>query len=115
MIFGVEMELLLILIAIFVIGLPLVITVLNVINLVKNKKGLAYWLLPLTVIIGSAFYKVLLVSGNVTGQWYEVIINNEIHEPISYEHWAGFMLPVVLGYLGLAFLIYGDDEKSHRF
>lgn len=91
---------------------PISFTLLNLYILFSRKYKLAYFMLPLTVVIGSLSYWALLKVTDVGGDWYEAVYETSFHSPISSEHFLGFLIPIALGYLGLAILTYGRNGKK---
>lgn len=95
-----------------VFAVPVLLTGFNIFILISKKYKFAYVIYPLTVIIGSILYLVFIIFMDVTGPWYEAILQYQLHECISSDHWLGFILPIVLGYIGVGILLYGKDAKK---
>lgn len=91
---------------------PLAFTGMNIYILFSQKYKLAYFMLPLTVVIGSVSYWLLLDILNVRGKWFESIYATEFHEPISSAYSLGFLLPILLGYLGMLVLTYAKSDEN---
>lgn len=91
--------------------IPSSLTALNIFILVSRKYKIAHLIYPLTVIIGSVSYWILLLILDVDGYWDKQLTEIQFHEPISSQYYLGFIIPIIAGYIGLAVIIYLKDIK----
>lgn len=101
-----------ILTAILFIGLPVVITALNVWNVFAKRKLIPKTLLFLTVILGLCFYCVYLAAFNVTSvEWSEAVVVHEHHVPIAGDYCISFVALIAAGIVSLFTLALVPAEK----
>lgn len=91
-------------------GVPFFLTVWNIKNFIRPKRvKLPAWL---TVFIGAVLYFLLYgLVFDTTGDWYEAVFPQQLHNSISSEYAWTVILPVVLGFAGLLTLISVKAEK----
>lgn len=90
-----------ILFAIFI-GIPFVLSFLNLWNLFAGRKLIPRVLLFLTLILGIAFYWVHAVVFDVTdAEWNEEVIEGAYHSPLSGEYLFSFLTLIAVGIVSL--------------
>ena len=97
-------------------GVPIILTIWNFINLVlkRPKHPLVAFILTLT--LGLAFYSILFyIHWDPYGDYYEVVHLYQSHNPLYSENLLSFALPCIIGFLGLIALAFLPVEKASPF
>ncbi len=97
-------------------GVPVILTVLNCWNLFSKKKKYPEISLVLTLSLGIAFYVLLFyIDMDPYGEYYEVIHMYQTHNPLYSENILSFLLPCMVGFLGLLALVFLPVDKTSPF
>ncbi len=92
----------LVLLIAFLLGVPFVLSFLNLWNLLARRKLIPRVLLFLTVILGIGFYWIYLGTFDVTDmEWNEAILAGEHHTPVSNEYLFSFVALTAVGIASL--------------
>lgn len=97
---------------IVVLGIPGVITILNIVNLFKKKRIKPKLMLVLTLVIGLWDYLILFfVVADMKGDYYQVIYETQVHNVLYSEKLLSFVLPCIAGLTGLLILGLSPAKK----
>lgn len=100
-------------IVVICIGVPLFLTGMNLWNVFAKKKLAPRVHAVLTLIIGQIFYLILLEIGfELSGKDYsEAIYPFELHNTIDAAHLLSFLLPCIVGVMGLFILLLCKPQR----
>lgn len=91
---------------------PGILTILNLYNLCSKTPKWVVKASLLTLIIGGIDYLLLLsMQFEPTGEWYEVIYDNQLHNLISGRYEFSISLPLSLGVIGLFIILLSKPDK----
>ena len=91
-----------VLMIVFFIGLPVIITVLNIWNVFAKRKLIPKTLLFLTVILGLCFYFIYLSVFHVSStEWNEAVYIGTYHIPIASDYFVSFIVVIAVSIISL--------------
>lgn len=108
-----------ILLAVFLglfVGVPIILTIFNIRNLIAKNPKLPRITLLLTIFVGLFYYvNLYYIQWDVAGDYNESIYYYQTHNALYSENLLSFWLPCIIGVLGLLILAFWPINKISPF